>query len=36
MIRGTTKKLYDLSTGDEVYRYLKSIVIFFTGETRDH
>lgn len=31
MIRGTTKKLYDLSTGDEVYRYLKSIVIFFKG-----
>lgn len=31
MIRGTTKKLYDLSTGDEVYRYLKSIVVFFKG-----
>ncbi len=29
-----TEKLYTLSTGDEVYRYDKSIVIFFTGHRK--
>ena len=27
-----TEKLYTLSTGDEVYRYENSIVIFFKGK----
>lgn len=34
MIRGTTEKLYDLPSGDEVYRYLKSIVVFFKGKRK--
>lgn len=34
MLRGTTKKLYELSTGDEIYRYLKSIVVFFKGKRK--
>ena len=29
-----TEKLYTLSTGDEVYRYEKSIVIFFKGKRK--
>ena len=29
-----TEKLYTLSTGDEVYRYEKSIVIFFKGRRK--
>ena len=29
-----TEKLYTLSTGDEVYRYEKSIVVFFKGRRK--
>ena len=29
-----TEKLYVLSTGDEVFRYDKSIVIFFKGKRK--